>query len=264
VAFGSGSACGLVPRLARALVALLRGRVHDVRTEAVAEAVQIDPAVLLKPGLVAALVLAGFLAGFPPPLVAAVGVAITLITRTGDPHLVYEEVDLGLLVFFIGLFLIVGGAENVGLTERLLGFGERFNLQHLGVLCLYARNRDPLELGEQRASRNAFEITRDAICRPSFGLAYTRHGQHACREPDRHGFRRKHHRCRTGPQRGSNYLFRLLSNRSACHASDAVVWLALAFLDSMSSRPQVTAAKVQRAAQNSGRDKCNGSAVRAA
>ncbi len=113
-----------------------RGRVHDVQTGAVVDEVQIDHASLLKAGLVAALVLAGFLGGFPPPLVAAVGAAILLITRTRDPHLVYEEVDWGLLVFFIGLFLIVGGAENAGLTERLLGFGERFNLQHLGVFTL--------------------------------------------------------------------------------------------------------------------------------
>ena len=113
-----------------------RGQVHDVRAEAVAEPVEIDHAALLKPGLVAAMVLAGFLAGFSPPLVAAVGAAIMLITRTRDPHLVYEEVDWGLLVFFIGLFLIVGGAENVGLTERMLGFGRHFNLQHLGVFTL--------------------------------------------------------------------------------------------------------------------------------
>jgi Na+/H+ antiporter NhaD/arsenite permease-like protein len=113
-----------------------RGRVHDVQTDAEAHVVQIDHAALLKAGLVAALVLAGFLAGFPPPFVAAVGAAIMLITRTRDPHLVYEEVDWGLLVFFIGLFLIVGGAENAGLTERLLDFGTRFNLQHLGVFTL--------------------------------------------------------------------------------------------------------------------------------
>ena len=113
-----------------------RGRVRDVRPEAVADAVPIDHAALLKAGLVAVLVLAGFLAGFSPPLVAAVGAAIMLITRTRDPHLVYEEVDWGLLVFFIGLFLIVGGGENVGLTQHLLGFGERFNLQHLGVFTL--------------------------------------------------------------------------------------------------------------------------------
>lgn len=114
-----------------------RRRVHDVRTEAVVGVVQIDHAALLKAGIVAALVLAGFLGGFPPPLVAAVGAAILLITRTRDPHLVYEEVDWGLLVFFIGLFLIVGGAENAGLTKHLLGFGERFNLQHLAVLTLF-------------------------------------------------------------------------------------------------------------------------------
>jgi len=57
--------------------------------------------------MVAALVLGGFLAGFPPALVASVGAAVLLITRTRDPHLVYEEVDWSLLVFFVGLFLIV-------------------------------------------------------------------------------------------------------------------------------------------------------------
>src|SRR5229473_2644483 len=113
-----------------------RGRVHDVRTQADVNAVQIDHAALLKAGIVAALVLAGFLAGFSPPLVASVGAAVLLITRTHDPHLVYEEVDWGLLVFFVGLFLIVGGAEDAGLTQHLLGFGERFNLQHLGVFTL--------------------------------------------------------------------------------------------------------------------------------
>jgi Na+/H+ antiporter NhaD/arsenite permease-like protein len=30
----------------------------------------------------------------------------------------------------------VGGAENAGLTRHLLGFGERFNLQHLRVFTL--------------------------------------------------------------------------------------------------------------------------------
>jgi Na+/H+ antiporter NhaD/arsenite permease-like protein len=110
-----------------------RAGAHDVRAEIAAAPLNIEHAALLKAGLVAALVLVGFLAGFPPPLVAAVGAAIMLITRTRDPHLVYKEVDWGLLVFFIGLFLIVGGAENAGLTERLLGFGERVNLQRLSV-----------------------------------------------------------------------------------------------------------------------------------
>ncbi|MGD1156829.1 MAG: anion transporter [Terriglobia bacterium] len=113
-----------------------RAGFHDVRTEIAAEPLNIEHAALVKAGLVAALVLIGFLAGFPPPLVAAVGAAIMLITRTRDPHLVYEEVDWGLLVFFIGLFLIVGGAENAGLTERLLGLGQRLNLQRLSVFTI--------------------------------------------------------------------------------------------------------------------------------
>ena len=113
-----------------------RGRVHDVRTDIAAEPLNIEHAALIKAGLVAALVLVGFLAGFPPPLVAAVGAAIMLITRTRDPHLVYKEVDWGLLVFFIGLFLIVGGAENVGLTRHLLDFGRHFNLERLSVFTI--------------------------------------------------------------------------------------------------------------------------------
>jgi Na+/H+ antiporter NhaD/arsenite permease-like protein len=113
-----------------------RGQIHDVRTQPAVNAAQIEHGALLKAGIVAALVLAGFLAGFSPPLVASVGAAVLLITRSRDPHLVYEEIDWGLLVFFIGLFLIVGGAENAGLTQHLLGFGQRFNLQHLGVFTL--------------------------------------------------------------------------------------------------------------------------------
>jgi Na+/H+ antiporter NhaD/arsenite permease-like protein len=85
---------------------------------------------LMKAGVVILLVLAGFLAGLPPAQVAAVGAALMLMTRTHEPRLVYDEVDWGLLVFFVGLFLIVGGAENIGLTARLLEVGQRWNLQN--------------------------------------------------------------------------------------------------------------------------------------
>jgi Na+/H+ antiporter NhaD/arsenite permease-like protein len=86
-----------------------------------------------KPAIVMALVLAGFLAGAPPAMVAAVGAALMLITRTREPRLVYDEVDWGLLVFFIGLFLIVGGAEAAGLTSGLFAAAGRVNLQNAGV-----------------------------------------------------------------------------------------------------------------------------------
>jgi Na+/H+ antiporter NhaD/arsenite permease-like protein len=91
---------------------------------------------LRKPAIVIALVLAGFLAGFPPPITAAVGAALMLITRTREPRLVYDEVDWGVLVFFVGLFLIVGGAENAGLTQYLFAVADRLNMQNAAMLTL--------------------------------------------------------------------------------------------------------------------------------
>ena len=82
------------------------------------------------------LVLAGFLSGAPPALVAALGAATMLITRERDPREVYGQVDWGLLVFFVGLFLIVGGAENAGLMTRILGWGRRWNLESAGTFTV--------------------------------------------------------------------------------------------------------------------------------
>ena len=91
---------------------------RDPATE-VAPAVHVEAGRLLKPGLVIAAVMAGFLAGLSPALVAAVGAAMMLITRTREPREIYDQVDWGILVFFVGLFLIVGGAEHAGLMDRL-------------------------------------------------------------------------------------------------------------------------------------------------
>ncbi len=88
----------------------------------------LDISNLWKPMLVAAGIVIAFLAGIPPALAAAAGAAILLISRTRDPHKLYAEIDWGLLVFFVGLFLIVGGAENAGVVDRLLPFTRRWNL----------------------------------------------------------------------------------------------------------------------------------------
>ena len=89
--------------------------------------------VRLKPIAVLVIVLAGFLAGVPPALVAAIGAAALLVTRTVDPRHVYGDVDWGLLVFFIGLFIIVGGAERAGLTRALLRPVAPWNLHRLSL-----------------------------------------------------------------------------------------------------------------------------------
>ncbi|MBV8050352.1 MAG: anion transporter [Acidobacteriaceae bacterium] len=91
----------------------------------------LDLSHLTKPAIVVTAVVIGFFAGVPPAMMAALGAAAMLITRTIEPRKLYEEVDWGLLVFFIGLFLIVGGAENAGIVGKLLEIAEHLNLQHM-------------------------------------------------------------------------------------------------------------------------------------
>lgn len=95
----------------------------------------LDLSNLVKPVIIATGVVMGFFAGVPPAMMAALGAAILLITRTVDPHKVYEEVDWGLLVFFVGLFVIVGGAENAGIVAHLLNMARYGNLQNTAVFA---------------------------------------------------------------------------------------------------------------------------------
>ena len=75
-------------------------------------------------------VLIGFLLGHPPPLVAAIGGALLLIRRTRQPREIYGDVDWSLLVLFLGLFMILGGAREAGITGELLGWAEKLNLRN--------------------------------------------------------------------------------------------------------------------------------------
>jgi Na+/H+ antiporter NhaD/arsenite permease-like protein len=112
----------------------LRGPVDRVRVEEALAAPEFQHAPMrLKPVVVILIVLGAFLAGVPPALAAAVGAALLLITRTVEPRRVYREVDWGLLVFFVGLFIIVAGAERAGLTARLLEPIARWDLHQPAV-----------------------------------------------------------------------------------------------------------------------------------
>jgi Na+/H+ antiporter NhaD/arsenite permease-like protein len=96
----------------------------------------LDLSHLTKPVIVVTAVVVGFFLGIPPAMTAALGAAGLLISRTLEPRKLYQEVDWGLLVFFIGLFLIVGGAENAGIVRRLLEVAEHWNLQRLGTFTV--------------------------------------------------------------------------------------------------------------------------------
>jgi Na+/H+ antiporter NhaD/arsenite permease-like protein len=111
--------------------------------EAVAEPAHSEPATVTEPQIhpawpvmVSIGVLIGFLAGYPPALVAAVGGALVLIQRHRSPKAIYGDIDWSLLVLFLGLFLIIGGAEQAGISNELLGAAERLNLHNAGIFTV--------------------------------------------------------------------------------------------------------------------------------
>jgi Na+/H+ antiporter NhaD/arsenite permease-like protein len=76
---------------------------------------------VLIPGLIllGTYVVLGFFAGFEPALVAAVGAAALLVTRRVNPRKIWSRIDWDLLVLFVGLFVVVRGAVDAGLADRL-------------------------------------------------------------------------------------------------------------------------------------------------
>jgi Na+/H+ antiporter NhaD/arsenite permease-like protein len=85
---------------------------------------------LAWPLFICGLVLAGFFLGARPPLAAAAGAALLLIGANVDRQRLMQEIDWSLLVLFTGLFLVLGGATQVGIGDDLLRIAERWNLQH--------------------------------------------------------------------------------------------------------------------------------------
>jgi Na+/H+ antiporter NhaD/arsenite permease-like protein len=88
---------------------------------------------LAFPLIILGLVLAGFLAGVSPALVAALGGALLLIRRSSHPEEIYKEIDWPLLTFFVGLFLIIGAAEQAGIAQQMLSLAERLKLHNAWV-----------------------------------------------------------------------------------------------------------------------------------
>jgi Na+/H+ antiporter NhaD/arsenite permease-like protein len=114
----------------------MRKQEHAAELSAAIPVPPLELSRLTKPAVVVTGVVIAFFAGVPPAMAAALGAAAMLITRTIEPRKLYKEVDWGLLVFFVGLFLIVGGAANAGIVGEFLHIAEYWNLHKLGVFTV--------------------------------------------------------------------------------------------------------------------------------
>ncbi|HEY1954703.1 MAG TPA: SLC13 family permease [Polyangiaceae bacterium] len=83
--------------------------------------------------IVAAAIVVLFLAGLDPALVAAGGAAVLFVARSRKLRAIYAEVDLSLLVLFVGLFVVVGALEQTGIARTLLGAAEKLDLHRLAI-----------------------------------------------------------------------------------------------------------------------------------
>ena len=147
-----------------------------------------------KPVVVLIVVLAGFLAGVPPAMMAAIGAALLLITRTVEPRKVYQEIDWGLLIFFVGLFVIVAGADRAGLTATLLAAGCR--LGSASHRDFRAGHRPPVERRQQRSRGDAAANAGVELSGSPLRVADAGDGVDAGGEPDDYRFDGQHHRRR--------------------------------------------------------------------
>jgi Na+/H+ antiporter NhaD/arsenite permease-like protein len=71
------------------------------------------------------------------PKVAVVAGALLLVTRRLKPERVYREIDFGLLVMFIGLFIVIAGVEKVGLVDDLFRSAAGFHLDRTAPMALF-------------------------------------------------------------------------------------------------------------------------------
>lgn len=89
---------------------------------------------ILKAAAVTAVMMILFFAGQPVAKVAIVGGAFLLLTRKVKSDKVYREIDLPLLLMFVGLFIVVAGLEKVVITPDLVEAVARLDLGAPAIL----------------------------------------------------------------------------------------------------------------------------------
>ena len=85
-------------------------RIHEIK---------LNKLLLVKSLGVLMIIFSLFIYGIPYPFAALLGAALILLIGVIEPKLAFREVNWTLLLFFAGLFVVMGGVEKSGLSEIL-------------------------------------------------------------------------------------------------------------------------------------------------
>ncbi|HLK22516.1 MAG TPA: anion transporter [Bryobacteraceae bacterium] len=110
----------------------------QVRVEVTPRPVRVDRKLMWKALIASLAMIVLFFAGWPVPKVAVVVGALLLITRRVNPEKVYRRIDWGLLVMFVGLFVVVAGGEKTSLEKDLAAFAGRIHLENVYLLSAFS------------------------------------------------------------------------------------------------------------------------------
>ena len=100
--------------------------------------VRVHRPLLWKSVFAAAAMIVCFFAGIGAPKVAIVAGALLLITRRIKPERIYAEIDFGILVMFVGLFIVIAGIEKTRLPDDLFAFASRYGLSRTAPMSVFA------------------------------------------------------------------------------------------------------------------------------
>jgi Na+/H+ antiporter NhaD/arsenite permease-like protein len=103
-----------------------RGKVSPALVSQLEEGAHITDALLLRKALLVGLLtmilfFTGDLFGLPPSVIALTGAAVLIAWVRPDMHRMLREVDWTTLVFFIGIFILVGALEASGVIAWIAG-----------------------------------------------------------------------------------------------------------------------------------------------
>jgi Na+/H+ antiporter NhaD/arsenite permease-like protein len=108
----------------------------DGRLAATPPPARVRGALMARALLATGTMVALFFAGQPPAKAAIVIGGLLLLTRRLKSERIYAEIDWSLLLMFVGLFVIVGGAQHALMTPDVLAAASRLHLDQVPVLSV--------------------------------------------------------------------------------------------------------------------------------